>query len=153
MTVYGRRCFYCFVFIFVASGTRHGTGQQFKLKTGPWERVCRLSYPRTVTFFVVVWGQTASEGIFAKAFCLYMGSSLYISIVFNSITLNPYFLFLFLFFLFFIVDYLNYKKTKRPVNPDPVILSLKAGTGYPGDRSSCRVQPRTLYLLITSVSI
>lgn len=97
MTVYGRRCFYCFVFIFVASGTRHGTGQQFKLKTGPWVRVCRLSYPQTVTFFVVVWGQTASEGIFARAFCLYMGFTLYIPLVFNSITLNSYFILILLF--------------------------------------------------------
>ena len=40
------------------------------------------------------------------------------------------------------------------MNPDPaLILSLEAGTGYPGDRCSCRVQPRTLYFRVTSVSV
>jgi hypothetical protein len=39
MTVYGRRCSYCFVFLLLAPGTRHETGQQFKSKQGP-EKGC-----------------------------------------------------------------------------------------------------------------
>ena len=50
--------------------------------------MCRLSYPRTVTFFVVVDAYLLAEEknvgrIFAKAFCLYIaGFMLYILIVF-----------------------------------------------------------------------
>lgn len=38
-------CFYCFVFIFVAPGTRHWTGQQFKLKQGPEQGVQAVLSP------------------------------------------------------------------------------------------------------------
>lgn len=72
MTVYGRRCFYCFVFIFVASGTRHGTGQQFKLKQGP-EKGCagclipELSHSLWWLTHILP-GKTASEGYLRKRF-------------------------------------------------------------------------------------
>lgn len=148
------------LFCFHFCGTWHPSQNRptIQVKTGPWGRVCRLPYPWTVTFFVVVdayllAGENGVGGIFAKAFCSYIASNmLYIPIVFNSITWI-------LTFLLLIVDYWNItwtikKKKEETVNPDPaLILSLEAGTGYPGDRSSCRVQPRTLYFLVTSVSI
>lgn len=47
-------------------------------------------------------GTNGVRGIFARAFCLYMGFTLYISIVFNSITLNSYFLYiLYILYIFF----------------------------------------------------
>lgn len=80
---------FCFHFV----GTWHPPRNRptIQVRTGPWERVCRLSYPWTLTFFVVVDAYLlAGENGVGRDICesvLFIpGFMLYISIVFNSKT-------------------------------------------------------------------
>jgi hypothetical protein len=90
MTVYGRRCFYCFVFILLAPGTRHETGQQFKLEQGPEKGCagCLIPEPSHSLWWlthIFLPGKSVGRDI-CESVLFIPGFMLYISIVFNSKT-------------------------------------------------------------------